>query len=69
MICRTWTSGYNLQVATTGSQFDKFIVVDTSTHKFNTYFDNLNQLRGYARLSVQCLLGLLRSIKLAIQVA
>ena len=58
-----------MQVATTGSQFDKFIVVDTSTHKFNTYCDNLNQLRGYARLSVQSLLGLLRSIKLAIQVA
>ena len=45
-----------------------FIVFDKSTHKYN-HCDNLNRLRGYARLSVQCLPGLLRSIKLAIQVA
>ena len=57
-----------IQVATTDSQFYKFIVFDKSTHKFS-FCDNLNQLRGYARLSVQCLPGLLRSIKLAIQVA
>ena len=49
----------------------KFIVFNKSiaTHKFNNHCDNLDQLRGYARLSVQCLPGLLRSIKLAIQVA
>ena len=58
-----------IQVATTDCQFYKFIVFDKSTHKFNNHCDNLNQLRGYARLSVQCLPGLLRSIKLAIQVA
>ena len=54
---------------TTDSQFYKFIVFDKSTHKFNTYCDNMNQLRGYARQSVQCLPCLLRNIKLAIKVA
>ena len=51
-----------IQVATTctDSQFYKFIVFDKSTHKFS-FCDT--------RLSVQCLPGLLRSIKLAIQVA